>query len=171
MDMVRIGIAQYGFWPSKEAEMDFCLRQQEQNRKKWVDPLRRVMRWKSWVMNVKEIPPGEFVGYGTSYLTTRRQKVASVPVGYFHGFHRSLSNRGYILVNGKRCQVVGLVNMNMMMVDVTDADGVKVGDEVVIIGSQKKRSIPVGSFSDMTRFLNYEILVQLPSEIPRIVVR
>jgi alanine racemase len=171
MDMVRVGIAQYGFWPSKETEMHFCLEHQKQSAKKWADPLKRVMKWKSWVMNVKEVPAGSFVGYGTSYLTTRDQKIASVPVGYFHGFHRNLSNRGYVLIHGRRCQVVGLVNMNMMMVDVTDANNTQVGDEVVIIGSQKKRSIAVGSFSDMTRFLNYEILVQLPSEIPRIRVR
>ena len=96
--------------------------------------------------------------------------MASVPVGYGHGFSRSLSNLGYVLVNGRRANVVGVVNMNMMMIDVSEIPNVSKGDEVVIIGRQKRMQISVGSFSDMTRQLDYEVLVTLPPDIPRVVV-
>ena len=170
MEMVRVGIAQYGFWPSQETRMHYFLNAGQPAGKRIKDPLQRVISWKSYVMNVKEVPPGEFVSYGTSYLTTRRQRIASIPVGYYHGFVRGLSNLGHVLIRGKRAQVVGLVNMNMMMIDVTDIGGVEVGEEVVLIGKQGKQQISVASFSDIARLLNYEALVRIPSDIPRVVV-
>lgn len=170
MDMVRIGIAQYGYWPSKETEMQYVIRTHDQGKARYVDPLKRVLRWKSRVMSIKSVPPGEFIGYGNSYLTTRPQKVAAVPVGYFHGFRRSLGNVGRALIRGRRVAVVGHVNMSMLLINVTDVPGADVGDEVVLIGKQKKNQISVGSFSDMSNLLNYEVLVRLPSEIPRVVV-
>lgn len=169
MDLVRVGIAQYGFWPSKETEMDFLLRTDKEGERHRPDPLRRVLRWSSRVMHVNTVPPGQFVGYGTSYVTTRRQKIATVPVGYSHGFRRSLSNLGRVLIRGKRANVVGLVNMSMMTVDVTAIPSVEVGDEVVIIGKQNNSRITVGSFTDMSNLVNYEMLVRLPSDIPRVV--
>jgi len=167
LDMVRVGIAQYGYWPTVETKMHFLLEKGGESALHMKDPLRRIIRWTSKVMSIKEVAPGEFVNYGNAYLTTRRQKVAVVPVGYFHGFTRSLSNVGQVLIHGKRCQVVGTVNMNMMVVDVTDLNGVLKGYEVVIIGKQKKMEISVASFAELTPFLNYEVLVGLPSEIPR----
>jgi len=170
MDMVRIGITQYGFWPSKETEMQHLLREDETARKAYSDPLRRVLRWSSRVMHVTSVAAGEFVGYGTSYVTPRPQLVATVPVGYSHGFRRSLSNLGRVLIRGKRANVVGLVNMSMMLVDVTSIPSVEAGDEAVIIGKQKNARITVGSFSDMANLVNYEMLVRLPANIPRVVV-
>lgn len=171
MDMVRVGIAQYGLWPSKETEMEHMLQGDTEARKHYSDPLRRVLRWTSRVMHVYPVEAGKFVGYGTSYQTLRLQRLATIPVGYSHGFRRSLSNLGKVLVQGKRANVVGLVNMNMMLIDVTSIPAVEVGDEVVIIGNQKKARITVGSFSDMSNLVNYEMLVRLPREIPRIVVK
>lgn len=170
MDMVRIGIAQYGFWPSLETRMQYVLKHNRNEKKRAVDPLRRVITWKSKIMNVKDVEPGEFVGYGTSYQTTHKQKIASIPIGYYHGFARSLSNLGYVLVHGKRALVVGMVNMHVIMVDVTRIKDVKKGDEVVLIGKQNKAAITVGSFSDLTRFQNYEVLARLPFNIPRRIV-
>jgi len=170
MEMVRVGIAQYGYWPSQETRMHYFLQNGMAQKKGVTDPLKRVITWKSKVMHVNEVPPGEFVSYGTSYMTTRHQRIASVPVGYFHGFARSLSNLGHVLVRGRRAQVVGLVNMNMLMIDVTDHKGVAKGDEVVLIGRQGKQHISVAAFSDISRILNYEALVRIPSEIPRVVV-
>ena len=171
LDMVRIGIAQYGFWPSKETEMHYVLQHGAEQPKKVRDPLRRVIKWKSRVMSIKRVPRGEFVGYGNTYLTTRKERVAVVPIGYSDGFSRNLSNLGHVLVRGRRAPVVGVVNMNSMMIDVTEIPGVDVGDEVVILGKQKRMQISVGSFSDMTRYMNYEILVRLPGETPRVVVK
>lgn len=170
MDMVRFGIAQYGFWPNKETQMQYYLKQQNEGHKRFADPLVRILKWKSQIINIKNVNPGEFVGYGTSYMATKPRKIASVPVGYYHGFSRDLSNQGRVLVHGRRAGVIGLVNMNMMMINVTDIPGVKIGDEVVLIGKQKKLQITVSSFSDILSDLNYEVLVSLHSDIPRVVV-
>ena len=169
MDMVRIGIAQYGFWPSKETEMQYLLGENANAKRQYSDPLRRVLRWSSRIMHIAPVEAGEFVGYGTMYMTVRPQRVATVPVGYSHGFRRSLSNLGRVLIRGKRANVIGLVNMSMILVDVTSIPGVDVGDEAVIIGKQKNARISVGSFSDLANLVNYEMLVRLPSDIPRVV--
>jgi alanine racemase len=121
-------------------------------------------------MAIKEVRTGEYVGYGTLYQTSRPQRIATVPVGYSHGFARSLSNLGYVLVHGKRSPVVGIVGMNAITIDVSHVQDVGPGDEVVLVGRQGKNEITISSFSDMSRNLNYEVLVRLPSEIPRVVV-
>ncbi len=167
MDMVRIGIAQYGFWPSKETRMHNLLSLENSFKK---DPLHRIISWKSRVMGLKKVSAGHFVSYGTSYLTLRDETMAVIPVGYAHGFSRSLSNRGHVLIRGKRAPVVGMVNMNMIMVDVTDIPGVGPGDEVVMIGKQGRREITVSAFTDLTQNVNYETLTRLPAEIPRRIV-
>ncbi len=169
-DMVRVGIAQYGFWPSLETRMHYFLQNAREGSTRVVDPLRRVMRWTSRVMSVKDVKPGEFIGYGTTFLTSRPQRIATVPIGYSHGFSRSLSNLGYVLLHGRRANVIGVVNMNMMMIDVSDFPSVHKGDQVVIIGRQKRMQISVASFSDLTRQIDYEVLVRLPADIPRVVV-
>lgn len=171
LDMARIGIAQYGFWPSRETRMHYILENDKEERKKQKDPLHRVIKWRSRVMSIKKVSKGEFVGYGNTYITTRQERMAAVPIGYSDGFARSLSNLGHVLVRGRRAPVVGVVNMNAMMINVTEIPGVQKGDEVVIIGKQKRGQISVGSFSDMTRYLNYEVLVRLPGETPRLVVK
>jgi len=165
MDMVRIGIAQYGFWPSRETWMHHYLKKPGEP-----DPLQRVMSWKSTVMSVKDVPAGDFIGYGTSYLASIPTRIATVPVGYTHGFARSLSNLGRVIVGGHRTAVVGLINMNMMMIDITEVPSVKRGDEVVIVGLQQDQEISVSSFSELSQNLNYETLVRLPAGIPRVVV-
>jgi alanine racemase len=162
MDMVRIGIAQYGLWPSKETML-----QVSSLSRKADDPLRRIISWKSRVMSIKKVKTNKFIGYGNAYLTDGPIRIASVPVGYAHGFARSLSNLGRVLVNGKRTAVIGIVNMNMMLIDLTNCRDVKKGDEVVLIGKQGRFSVTVASFSEMSNNLNYETLVRLPANIPR----
>jgi len=166
MDMVRIGISQYGFWPNRETYMNFVKKHPDIS-KKHKDPLERVLSWKSHVMSTKKVPAGEFIGYGNTYLTSRDEIIATVPIGYAHGFGRNLTNVGIVLINGKRAPVAGLVNMNLLTVDVTDIPDVSKGDEVVIIGKQGKQEMTVSSFSNMRNNLNYEVLVQIPSSLPR----
>lgn len=170
MDMVRCGIAQYGFWPSTEVRMHHILGGKSESGAPRRDPLRRVITWKSRIMSLKDVDPGCFIGYGTSYQATRRHRIAAVPTGYFTGFPRDLSNKGHMLVRGRRAMVVGRVNMSMTLIDVTHIPGVQRGDEVVVIGTQGRGTISVASFSDMADVMNYEALVRLPSEIPRSVV-
>lgn len=162
LDLVRVGISNYGFWPSNETKMLHF-----ENGTTPIDPLRQVLSWKSKVMSVNRVGEGEYVSYGTSYLTNRGSKIATVPVGYGYGFSRNLSNMGHVLINEKRVPVVGAVNMNMMVVDVTDLPNVQVDDEVVLIGKQGDKEISVSSFSDMNNSMNYELLTRLPGDIPR----
>lgn len=169
MDLVRVGIAQYGFWPNRETYMQM-LKNHPKLDIEANDPLKRVMTWKSSVMSVKKVPKGEYVGYGPTYQTGRDQTIATVPIGYAHGFGRNLTNTGRVLINGRRAPVAGLVNMNVLTVDITDIDDVHKGDEVVIIGEQNGEEISVNSFGGMTNRLNYEVLVRIPDDLPRIVI-
>ena len=164
MDMVRIGIMQYGFWPSPEVLVNFY-----NSKRKNENPLRRVISWKSSVMSVKKVKRGEFVGYGTSFMADANMKIACVPVGYAHGYGRSLSNIGRVLINGERCVVIGSINMNMMVIDVTLLDEIKRNDEVVLIGDQADKQLSVSSFSDYSNLLNYELLTRLSADIPRVI--
>lgn len=165
MDMVRIGILQYGFWPTRETFIHYISKHSEPK-----EPLRRVLSWKSKVMNVKKVKTGEFIGYGTTYLAQRDMTIATVPIGYSHGFARGLSNIGRVLVNGDRVGVIGMVNMNLLTIDVTACGNVKKGDEVVIIGKQGDLELSVSSFSELSSQVNYETLTRLPNEIPRRIV-
>ncbi|MDG5767287.1 alanine racemase [Balneolales bacterium ANBcel1] len=168
MNMVRIGIAQYGYWPSKETHMQYLT---QNGRKKMTEnPLRQIISWKTRIMSIKTVNSGEFIGYGTAYQATDDTVTATIPVGYSHGFNRSLSNLGKVLVHGRRVPVIGMVNMNMLIVDVSHCPGVKRGDEVVLVGSQKNNRITVSSFSDLLNNVNYETLVRLPRDIPRFIV-
>jgi alanine racemase len=110
-------------------------------------------------------------GYGTAFQAPRDMVVGVLPVGYSDGYPRALSNRGHVLVRGREAPVVGLVNMNVTMVDVTDVPGVDVGDEVVLVGRQGRRSISVASFSEVASALNNEFVSRLPAAIPRTAVR
>lgn len=166
-DMARFGIAQYGMWPSMETKMNNLLSEAAKFTK---DPLKPVLSWKTHVMSTKTVARGNFVNYGTSFLTTKNMKLATIPVGYFHGYSRSLSNSGQVLINGRKADIVGMVNMNMFMVNVTAIPKVKIGDEVVLIGKQGDFNISVASFAELTKMVNYEFLARLPYQIPRIVV-
>ncbi|MFO7847501.1 MAG: alanine racemase [Balneolaceae bacterium] len=165
-DMVRVGIAQYGFWPSRETYMHIL----KTNRSYRKDPLIRVLNWKSEIMSTKWVGEGEFIGYGNVFMTSRKMRIATVPIGYSHGFGRNLTNAGYVLIKGERARVVGLVNMNMLTVEVTDMPDAQKGDEVVIIGRQNGQEITVASFGEMSNNLNYEVLTRLPASIPREIV-
>ncbi len=167
MDMVRFGIAQYGFWPSVETRVKNLL---SDDSKFTRDPLKTVLSWKTRVMSIKQVKGGNFINYGNAYLATKNMRLATIPIGYYHGYRRSLSNFGHVLVHGKRAEVVGMVNMNMFMVNVTHLPSVKSGDEVVLIGRQGDLQISVASFSELSNMINYELLARLPYQIPRQVV-
>ncbi len=164
-DLVRMGILQYGYWPSAETFIHFISKKKGKD-----DPLNRVISWKSKIMALKKVKRGEFVSYGTMYLAQEDKIIAIVPVGYSHGYSRSLSNQGRVLINGHRVGVIGLVNMNMLIADVTQLPKVKQGDEVVMIGNQGDLTISVASFSEFSNQLNYELLTRLPFRTPRVVV-
>jgi alanine racemase len=167
MDLVRVGTAQYGMWPSP----DIYNLHLQQTGKKRDSPLKRVLTWKTDIMHIKKVKKDEFVGYGTSYQATQDMKIAVLPLGYSNGYPRTLSNKGEVIIRGKKAPVVGLINMNVFMVDITHIKDAKVGDEVVLIGRQKKQVISIRSFSEFTNAINNELVSRLPDAIPRINVK
>jgi len=158
MDLVRIGISQYGFWPSEEVRMHALL---SKDKNFGARPLKRVLKWKSQIMSIETVEPGEFISYGNFFQATKKTKIATVPVGYSHGYRRSLSNLGYVLVKGKKAPIIGMVNMSVMIINVTSIPLVKKDDTVVLIGKQGKYEITVASFSELSNLVNYELLTRL----------
>jgi alanine racemase len=165
MDMVRIGIMLYGFWSSSEVFIQYI-----NNKKNKIDPLNRILGWESQIMSIKEVKTGEFIGYGISYLAQTDMKTALIPIGYSSGYSRSLSNKGRVLIRGQRCSVIGVVNMNMIIVDITNIPSVELGDQVVIIGKQESLEIKVSAFSNISDELNYEVLAHLSGLIKRTII-
>lgn len=165
LDMVRTGILAYGYWPTKETFINYI-----HHKKDRTDPLRRAMTWKSQVISIKYVPESEFIGYGLSFQAQHDMKVMIVPVGYANGYSRSLSNNGKVIVNEQISQVIGSVNMNMIICDITNILDVEVGDEVVLIGTQGENEISFASFAEMNQALNYEILARLPENIERKII-
>jgi alanine racemase len=165
MNLVRIGIMQYGFWSNAETLIHYLTQSEKHN-----NPLKRLISWKSRIMGIKEVKTGEFIGYGTTYLASRDMRIATIPIGYAQGFSRSLGNQGRFLIGGERVSVIGTVNMNLVTVDITNVPQAGHGDEVVIIGEQGDLSISVASFSELSNQLNYELLTRLPDNIPRIII-
>ena len=169
-DLVRVGIMQYGFWPSPETYVCY-LEQGDAEKKKARSPLiHRLMSWSSRIMSLKHVPKGEYVGYGLSYKAPKDMTLGAVPIGYCHGYTRTLSNKGYVIVHNERADVIGTVNMNMIMVDLSHLPAVKRGDKVILIGESEDHEITAQSFAERSEQFNYETLVRLPASIPRTVI-
>jgi alanine racemase len=164
LDLGRIGIALYGLWPSKETYVA-CL-----ERGQPALDLRPVMTWKSRVAQLKDVPEGSFVGYGCTYRTTRQSRIAVLPVGYFEGYDRGMSGVAHVLVRGKRAPLRGRVCMNMCMVDVTDIPGVKLEDEVVLLGRQGDERLTAEQLAQWCGTISYEVVSRIHPALPRIVV-
>jgi alanine racemase len=158
--MVRFGIALYGFWPAPAVQRVSAGKL----------TLRPVMAWKTRVAAVKEVGCGGHIGYNGSYVTTRPSHIAVLPLGYYDGYSRSLSNLGQVLVHGQRAPVCGRVSMNLMSVDVTDIPAVKPGDEVVLIGQQGTSAITAEEIAAWLGTIHYEVTTRINPLIPRIVV-
>lgn len=164
--LARIGIIQYGFWPSYETFIEYS---SELTNK--TDPLSRIVSWKSRIMDIKSVKRGQYIGYGSLYLASRDMTIATVPVGYGNGYSRALSNVGRVLVHGERVGVLGKVNMNIISVDISEIPSVvERGDEVVLVGKQGKYEISVADFGDASNQINYELLTRLPHNLPREIV-
>ncbi len=169
-DMVRIGVAQYGFWPSPDIYF-MHMQTVQKPRRKSNGALKRIITWKTDIMDLRDVDAGEFIGYGTAYQATQNMKVAVLPLGYSNGYPRAQSNRGHVLIRGKKAPIVGLINMNLFMVDVSHIQSVAVGDEVVLVGRQQNNTINISSFTNVTQLLNNEVLSRLPAAIPRKIVK
>lgn len=163
-DMVRVGIGMYGLWPSKETYLSCLLQQREPIH------LKPVLSWKTRIAQIKKVPRGTFIGYGCTYRTTRETVLAVLPIGYYDGYDRSLSNSSYVLVRGNRAPLRGRIAMDFIMVDITDIPGVELEDEVVLIGQDGDEVITADSLASLVGTINYEIVTRINPRIPRIVI-
>lgn len=154
-DIVRAGIILYGLWPSDEVEKNNI-------------NLQPLLSLKSHVVHVKELEPGRIISYGGTFEVEKTMQIATVPVGYADGYPRSLSNKGYVLIHGKRAAICGRVCMDQMMVDVSEIPDVKPGDEVTLIGTDGAETITMEELGDMSGRFNYELACDLNKRIPRI---
>ena len=159
-DMVRFGIAQYGIFPSENIE-NFC--------KGKID-LKPVLEWKTIISEIKNLPKGNKIGYDLTEELTVDSVVAICPVGYWHGFPRNLSSKGYVLTLGKRAKILGRVSMDMIVIDVTEAKGAKVGDVVTLIGQDCGEVISAGEVALTSNISVYEFLTRINPLIKRIYI-
>lgn len=160
-DIVRPGIAAYGMWPSRETFLSAMLAGRRSV------TLKPALTWKTTIAQVRTVPTGEFVGYGCTFQATHPTRIAILPVGYYDGYVRALSNLAYVLIHGQRAPLRGRVCMNMMMVDVTDIPDVDIGDEVVLLGAQGEESLTASQLGEWSGTINYEVTTRIHPELPR----
>lgn len=158
-NMIRVGIGTYGIWPSRETQ----LASRERGRRLSLTP---ALTWKTRIAQIQQIKPGEFVGYGLTYQASHPMKIAILPIGYYDGYDRKLSNSGRVLVGGQAVPVIGRVMMNMIAIDVTDVD-VKHDDEVVLIGRQGKAEIRAEDLAEKIGTIAYEVVSRIHPGILR----
>ncbi len=155
MDLVRAGISLYGMWPSSEVQKENI-------------SLRPALSLKSCIVFLKELEQGRAVSYGATYETTGNQRIATIPVGYGDGYPRSLSNRGYVLVHGRRAPICGRICMDQFMVDVTDIPEAAEGDTVTLVGTDGAETITMEGIGELSGRFNYEFACDLGKRIPRV---
>lgn len=160
-DLVRFGIAAYGYYPDPEVSRK-C---KERNIN-----LSPILTFKTKVIAVKNLKKGEFVGYDSTFKAEKDIKIAVLPIGYSDGFDRKLSNKGHVLIKGKRSKVVGRVSMNLTVVDISGIKDVKLEDEAVVIGKQGGDEITVEEIAKEVGTINYEITTRLRESIPRFII-
>lgn len=163
-DMVRVGIATYGLWPSRETRISADIVH------KGALSLAPVLSWRTRLIQLTEVKKGNYVGYGRAHRVSSDRRVGLLPVGYFDGFDRSASGKGQVLVQGHRAPILGRICMNMTMVDVTDIEGAAVGDVVTLIGQDGDEYIGATELAEWSDTINYEIVSRIHARFPRIVL-
>ena len=156
-NLVRPGIILYGLYPSPEMNRTI--------------PLKPAMSFKTKITYLKRVPAGYSLSYDRTFTTERKSLIAILPVGYADGYPRALSNKGEVLIKGKRAPVVGMICMDMTLVDVTHIPDVKIGDEVVLFGKQNGAQISADEIASKSDLINYEILCGISKRVPRIYKR
>ena len=157
-DCVRPGIIQYGYYPSNEVN------------KKALD-LKPVLSWKSRILYLKEVESNEYIGYNQNFKTTKKTKIATIPVGYADGYSRGLSNKGKVIINGTLAPIIGNVCMDQIMVDVSEIKDVASGDEVILLGSYGDIKFDAEDIANILNTISYEVLCLIGRRTPRIYIR
>ncbi len=158
MDVVRAGITLYGLWPSEEVLREHI-------------SLHPVMSLTSHIISIREVEAGTPVSYGGTYVTPEKMRVATIPVGYGDGYPRSLSNKGYVLIHGKKAPILGRVCMDQFMVDVEHIPEAVEGDKVTLIGTDGAEQISMELLGELSGRFNYELACDLSKRIPRVYVK
>lgn len=156
-DMARCGIIVYGLYPSEEVQRSVAL-----------EP---ALSWRTLVTHIKELPKGSRISYGGEYVAKKVIKIATIPVGYADGYPRILSGRACALVCGRRAPIVGRICMDQMMLDVTDIEGVRLRDEVALLGCQGEESIRAEELAALAGTVNYELLCGISERVKRVYIR
>lgn len=151
-DWVRPGISLYGYPGSDSIEV----------------PLRPAMRWRTEVLRVRTLQPGESAGYGRSFRATRETRLATIPLGYGDGLLRSASNRGHVLIRGTRCPIVGNIAMDLTTVDVSEVPDVAIGDEALLLGEQGGAALDARDLAEAAGTIPYEVLTNVSRRVPRV---
>jgi alanine racemase len=161
---MRIGIALYGLWPSSETKLSA----------KSIYPklpvLQPALTWKCRSQAVKTIPAGSYVGYGCTYRCARDTRIAVLPVGYFDGYPRAVSGKAYVLVDGKRCPVLGRVMMNNILIDISQLEHNPTAVEAILIGQDGDETLSVETVANWAQTIHYEIIARLSQALKRVIV-
>lgn len=154
-DMIRSGIVSYGIYPSEEVNHDSF-------------DLRPAMELKSHVVFVKEVEAGTGISYGSTYITNRKTKVATIPIGYADGYSRNMSNIGKVIIRKQYAPIIGRICMDYFMVDVTDIKDISQGDEVTLLGEEGSCKITIETLSQWSHSFPYEVMCTVGKRIPRV---
>ncbi|RXT05200.1 alanine racemase [Ammoniphilus sp. CFH 90114] len=154
-NMIRLGISLYGQYPSAFT------------RNKGIE-LKEAFSLKTKIAHIKSVPAGTSISYGATFTTSGESVIASLPIGYADGFSRALSNKGQAIVKGTRTPIVGRVCMDQLMIDISSVIDPRVGDEVVLIGSQGGQQITVDDVADQLQTINYEVTCMISKRVPRV---
>ena len=158
LNAVRAGITIYGIYPSNEVERDIV-------------KLIPAMELKSHISYIKTVEPGAAFSYGGTFTAKKEMKVATIPVRYADGYPRSLSNKGWVLIHGKKAPILGRVCMDQFMVDITKIPDAKAGDEVTLIGKDGKEFISIEKFGDLSGRFSYEFACDISKRVPRVYIK
>jgi len=158
LNMVRGGIMIYGLYPSEEVDKEKV-------------KLKPAMTLKAKISHLKEVPEDTGVSYGQIFVTERKSKIATIPIGYADGFTRLLTSKAEVSIGGKRAPIVGKICMDQCMIDVTDIDNVKVGDEVVLFGDGENGVPHIDEIAEKLDTINYEIVCMVGRRVPRVYVK
>ena len=153
-NLVRPGIMLYGSYPAKRFQQ--------------IIDLKPVMDLTTKIISLKKVPQDTSISYGRTFTCKRESLIATLPIGYADGYSRALSNRGEVLIRGRKAPVVGVVCMDMVMIDVTDIPGVSLGDEVVLMGSQGTEVITAEDVAEKMSTISYEFLCGIGKRVPRV---
>lgn len=157
-DAVRPGIILYGCYPSDEIDKSSL-------------SLKPVMSVKATISHLKDVPAGFSVSYGREFISKRPSKIATIALGYADGYPRPYAPKGEVIVNGVKAPLAGNICMDQCMIDVTDVPDVKVGDEVIVMGSDGKNTILADDIAKATGTINYEIICAFGQRLPKVYVR